>query len=67
MKCYFKIYSTFIVNVVLLLLKFYFCLRDPNSLETLDCFQSSIDWITKGTFSQEDIDEAKLSVFSQVQ
>ena len=52
---------------MLLLLNFYFCPRDPNSLETLDRFQSSIDWVTKGTFSQEDVDEAKLSVFSQVQ
>ncbi|XP_041378980.1 LOW QUALITY PROTEIN: presequence protease, mitochondrial-like [Gigantopelta aegis] len=44
----------------------FFSYRDPNSLETLDRFQSSIDWVTKGTFSQEDVDEAKLSVFSQV-
>ena len=40
--------------------------RDPHSLETLDRFQDSINWACQGSFSQEDIDEARLSVFSQV-
>ena len=40
--------------------------RDPNSLATLDVFQDAIDWAARGDFSDKDMDEAKLSVFSQV-
>ena len=39
---------------------------DPHSLETLDRFQDSIKWAVSGGFSQQDVAEAKLSVFSQV-
>lgn len=40
--------------------------RDPNSLETLQSFGKAVDWAKSGKFTQQDIDEAKLSVFSAV-
>jgi len=39
---------------------------DPNSIETLKSFQDSIEWAANGNFSDHDVDEAKLGVFSQV-
>jgi len=44
----------------------FFSYRDPNSEKTLDAFDRSVDWACKGSFSDEDIDEAKLSVFAAV-
>lgn len=40
--------------------------RDPNAAQTLSAFEESVDWVKTGTFTQQDIDEAKLSVFSAV-
>ena len=40
---------------------------DPHSLDTINRFHESIDWASSGSFTAEDIEEAKLSVFSQVQ
>ncbi|XP_008575283.1 PREDICTED: presequence protease, mitochondrial isoform X2 [Galeopterus variegatus] len=40
--------------------------RDPNSIETLQSFGKAVDWAKAGKFTQQDIDEAKLSVFSTV-
>uniref|UniRef100_A0AAQ6AE67 Presequence protease, mitochondrial n=1 Tax=Amphiprion ocellaris TaxID=80972 RepID=A0AAQ6AE67_AMPOC len=40
--------------------------RDPNSLQTLSAFHKGVDWAKSGRFTQQDIDEAKLSVFSAV-
>lgn len=40
--------------------------RDPRSTETLQSFMKAIDWAKAGRFTQQDIDEAKLSVFSAV-
>ena len=40
---------------------------DPHSLDTINQFHESIDWASSGSFTVEDIEEAKLSVFSQVQ
>ncbi|XP_023404516.1 presequence protease, mitochondrial isoform X1 [Loxodonta africana] len=40
--------------------------RDPNSIETLQAFGKAVDWAKSGKFTQQDIDEAKLSVFSAV-
>ncbi|KAM6215866.1 presequence protease, mitochondrial [Rhynchocyon petersi] len=40
--------------------------RDPNSVETLQTFGKAFDWAKSGKFTQQDIDEAKLSVFSGV-
>ncbi|KAM5235047.1 presequence protease, mitochondrial-like [Ctenodactylus gundi] len=39
---------------------------DPNSTETLQAFANAVDWAKSGKFTQQDIDEAKLSVFSAV-
>ncbi|XP_077347236.1 presequence protease, mitochondrial [Lithobates pipiens] len=44
----------------------FFSYRDPNSLSTLSAFDKSIDWAKSGAFSQQDVEEAKLSVFSTV-
>lgn len=35
-------------------------------MQTLDAFNGAVDWAERGDFTQQDIDEAKLSVFSQV-
>ncbi|XP_012520350.1 PREDICTED: presequence protease, mitochondrial, partial [Propithecus coquereli] len=40
--------------------------RDPNSVETLQAFGKAVDWAKSGKFTQQDIDEAKLSVFASV-
>uniref|UniRef100_A0A4W5QMC7 Pitrilysin metalloproteinase 1 n=1 Tax=Hucho hucho TaxID=62062 RepID=A0A4W5QMC7_9TELE len=44
----------------------FYSYRDPNSLQTLSTFRKSVDWVRSGQFTQQDIDEAKLSVFSAV-
>nr|XP_033787421.1 presequence protease, mitochondrial [Geotrypetes seraphini] len=44
----------------------FYSYRDPNSLVTLSSFEQAIEWAKAGKFTQEDIDEAKLSVFSSV-
>ncbi|XP_066240971.1 presequence protease, mitochondrial [Saccopteryx leptura] len=44
----------------------FYSYRDPRSTETLQSFAKAIDWAKSGRFSQQDIDEAKLSVFSGV-
>ena len=40
--------------------------RDPNSLKTLEVFEASMKYACEGKFSDQDIDEEKLSVFQQV-
>jgi Zn-dependent M16 (insulinase) family peptidase len=40
--------------------------RDPNSDKTLEVFNDAIKWVVDDKFLPEDIDEAKLSVFQQV-
>ncbi|XP_072296648.1 presequence protease, mitochondrial isoform X2 [Eucyclogobius newberryi] len=44
----------------------FYSYRDPQALQTLSAFRRGVDWAKAGTFSQQDIDEAKLSVFSAV-
>uniref|UniRef100_A0A3Q2UFL3 Presequence protease, mitochondrial n=1 Tax=Fundulus heteroclitus TaxID=8078 RepID=A0A3Q2UFL3_FUNHE len=44
----------------------FYSYRDPNSVQTLSAFRKGADWAKSGQFSQQDIDEAKLSVFSAV-
>ncbi|KAM5156938.1 presequence protease, mitochondrial isoform 1-T2 [Mantella aurantiaca] len=44
----------------------FYSYRDPNSLTTLSRFDKAIDWAKSGNFNQQDVDEAKLSVFSAV-
>uniref|UniRef100_A0A8C5I461 Pitrilysin metalloproteinase 1 n=1 Tax=Gouania willdenowi TaxID=441366 RepID=A0A8C5I461_GOUWI len=41
-------------------------LKDPNSVQTLSAFHKGVEWAKSGKFTQQDIDEAKLSVFSAV-
>jgi len=53
--------STWCVN----LLNALYC-RDPNLQQTLDRFAASALWAANGEFTDRDIDEAKLAVFSQV-
>jgi presequence protease len=40
--------------------------RDPNLQKTIDTFTAAAKWAAEGSFTQQDIDEAKLSVFAQV-
>ncbi|XP_059953540.1 presequence protease, mitochondrial isoform X1 [Mesoplodon densirostris] len=40
--------------------------RDPHSTETLQSFLKAVDWAKSGRFTQQDINEAKLSVFAAV-
>ncbi|KAK2822842.1 hypothetical protein Q5P01_022907 [Channa striata] len=44
----------------------FYSYRDPNSVQTLSAFAKGVDWAKSGNFTQQDIDEAKLSVFSAV-
>ncbi|XP_067108904.1 presequence protease, mitochondrial isoform X1 [Osmerus mordax] len=44
----------------------FYSYRDPNSMQTLSAFRKGVDWAREGQFTQQDIDEAKLSVFSAV-
>ncbi|XP_022617554.1 presequence protease, mitochondrial [Seriola dumerili] len=44
----------------------FYSYRDPNSVQTLSAFRKGVDWAKSGQFTQQDIDEAKLSVFSAV-
>ncbi|XP_051281602.1 presequence protease, mitochondrial [Dicentrarchus labrax] len=44
----------------------FFSYRDPNSVQTLSAFRKGVDWAKSGQFTQQDIDEAKLAVFSNV-
>ncbi|TRY56080.1 hypothetical protein DNTS_017927 [Danionella cerebrum] len=44
----------------------FYSYRDPNSTQTLSAFRAGVDWARAGNFTQQDIDEAKLSVFSAV-
>lgn len=45
---------------------YFYSYRDPNSIQTLSAFRRGVDWAKAGHFTQQDIDEAKLSVFSAV-
>ncbi|XP_059165044.1 presequence protease, mitochondrial-like [Physella acuta] len=44
----------------------FFSYRDPNSLKTLDVFKRCVEWASKGDFTAEDVDEAKLGVFQKI-
>ncbi|KAL3208303.1 hypothetical protein MRX96_039192, partial [Rhipicephalus microplus] len=39
---------------------------DPNMEKTLDVFRDSVAWLTKGVFTEEDLEESKLSCFAKV-
>jgi len=40
--------------------------RDPNITKTLSVIDDSVNWVKKNTFTEEDIVEAKISVFSDI-
>jgi len=44
----------------------FFSYRDPNSVRTLEAFDHAVEWASQGKFKDEDIEEAKLSVFSSI-
>ena len=44
----------------------FYSYRDPNFERTLDVFNSSNEWIQKGSFTNTDVDEAKLNVFKEL-
>jgi len=44
----------------------FYSYRDPNLLETYDAFKRGIDWASANKFSDQDIKETKLKVFSSV-
>uniref|UniRef100_A0A3Q2YVU2 Pitrilysin metalloproteinase 1 n=1 Tax=Hippocampus comes TaxID=109280 RepID=A0A3Q2YVU2_HIPCM len=44
----------------------FYSYRDPNSVQTLSAFSKGVNWVKSAKFTQQDIDEAKLSVFSAV-
>nr|KAF6432114.1 pitrilysin metallopeptidase 1 [Rousettus aegyptiacus] len=44
----------------------FYSYRDPRPAETLQAFAEAADWAQAGRFSQQDVDEAKLAVFSVV-
>ncbi|CAB4489551.1 hypothetical protein RhiirA1_492643 [Rhizophagus irregularis] len=44
----------------------FFSYRDPKTLETLKTYRDSIEWVGKRKFTQQEIDEAKLSTFKKI-
>uniref|UniRef100_A0A8C5MQR3 Presequence protease, mitochondrial n=1 Tax=Leptobrachium leishanense TaxID=445787 RepID=A0A8C5MQR3_9ANUR len=44
----------------------FYSYRDPNSMSTLNTFQKAIEWAKSEKFTEDDLNEAKLSVFSKV-
>ncbi|XP_062843809.1 presequence protease, mitochondrial [Trichomycterus rosablanca] len=44
----------------------FYSYRDPNCSQTLEAFHNGVEWARDGKFAQQDVDEAKLSVFSDV-
>jgi len=40
--------------------------RDPHTLNTLSKYEDAVNWLIQGSFTDEDINEAKLSVFQSV-
>ena len=40
--------------------------RDPHVEETVETFRGASEWIKKGEITQQDIDEARLSIFSSI-
>ena len=40
--------------------------RDPNCVSTVDVFQGSGEWVVKGGYSDQDVEEATVAVVSEV-
>lgn len=56
--------TKFLSSIVSSLNLFFF--RDPNFEGTLSAFENSVQWALDGKFTDQDIEEAKLSVFAEV-
>ncbi|ORZ23169.1 peptidase M16C associated-domain-containing protein [Absidia repens] len=44
----------------------FFSYRDPRAMETLDTFKSSLDWAVDRVFTDQELTEAKLSIFQGI-
>ena len=44
----------------------FFSYRDPNPKNSFEVFDGSVDWIVQRQFTQQDVDEAKLGTFQQI-
>ncbi|KAI7863857.1 peptidase M16C associated-domain-containing protein [Spinellus fusiger] len=44
----------------------FYSYRDPNTLTTLDTYRSAIEWVAQQSFTEQQITEAKLSVFQSI-
>ena len=44
----------------------FYSYRDPNVLETMEAFDRGIEWIKRGEFTEEHLEEAKLQLFSDL-
>ncbi|CAG8794889.1 1882_t:CDS:2, partial [Dentiscutata erythropus] len=44
----------------------FFSYRDPKTLETLETYKQAIDWVANRKFSQQEMGEAKLSIFQSI-
>lgn len=44
----------------------FYSYRDPRTLETLDTYSKSVDWVQKRSFTDQEITESKLSIFQGV-
>lgn len=53
-------------SLPMVLCYFVFFVRDPNFDETLSTFENSVQWAAEGKFTDQDIEEAKISCLAQV-
>jgi hypothetical protein len=44
----------------------FFSYRDPNNLATLSVFDQAIDWATQGCFTDQQLEEAKISIIGKL-
>lgn len=44
----------------------FYSYRDPRTLETLDTFKKSIEWIKHREFTDQELTESKLSIFQGI-
>ncbi|KAI9286907.1 peptidase M16C associated-domain-containing protein [Umbelopsis sp. AD052] len=44
----------------------FYSYRDPKTLETIDTYSKAVDWIAKRKFTEQEMTEAKLSIFQGV-
>ena len=44
----------------------FYSYRDPRTLETLDTYSAALEWLEKRQFTDQEMTEAKLSIFQSV-